>query len=170
MFLASAISSMSAGASALGVRAAPKGGVTVDVDLTFLWSAIAFVILLVVLKPVLLDPMLKLFEERERRIEGTKAEALKLDDAATAALVRYEDEMKLARAAGTVEREARRAEGRKVENEIIGKVREATSETIAAGRKELQAEAVEARAVLRGEAKSLAGALASRVLGREVQG
>ena len=117
MLLASSLLSTSAATFALGLGAGAKGAVTVDVDLTFLWSILVFVVLALVLKPLLFEPMLRLFEERERRIEGTKAEARKLDDAAGQALSRYEDEMKKARAAGNLEREAHRADGQKIESE-----------------------------------------------------
>lgn len=170
MLLASSLLSTSAATFALGLGAGAKGAVTVDVDLTFLWSILVFVVLALVLKPLLFEPMLRLFEERERRIEGTKAEARKLDDAAGQALSRYEDEMKKARAAGNLEREAHRADGQKIESEILGKVRGETTETVDAGRRSLQEEATGVRTALHGEAKGLARAIASRVLGREVQG
>jgi len=114
--------------------------------------------------------MLKLFEERERRIDGAKLAARKMDIASAEALTKYETEMKKARSAGNAEREAQRAEGLKVESEIVGKVREATTAAVTGGRKELEIEAAQVRALLQAETKALAGALASRVLGREVQG
>ncbi len=148
----------------------PKGGVTVDVDLTFLWPILILVALLFVLPKLLFEPMLKLFEERERRIDGAKLSARKLDEASAAALTKYETEMKKARSAGNAAREAQRAEGLKVESEIVGKVREATTATVNQGRKQLADEAAQVRAALQAETKGLAGVMASRVLGREVQG
>lgn len=170
MLLASSLLTTSVAASAVGLGAGPKGAVTVDVDLTFLWSILVFVVLVVVLKPLLFEPMLRLFEERERRIEGTKLDARRLDDAAGEALARYEDEMRKARVAGNAEREAHRAEGQRTENEILGTVRSATSAILTVGRKGLQEESTDVRAALKLEAKVLAGAVVSRVLGREVQG
>lgn len=169
MLLASSLLS-SASSDALGLHLVPKGGVVVDVDLTALWPIVVFVVLLLALKPLLFDPMLKLFEERERRIDGAKLAARKMDIASAEALTKYETEMKKARSAGNADREAQRAEGLKTENEIVGKVRATTTETVNAGRKALQEEAAQARTALQGEAKAIAGALASRVLGREVQG
>ena len=101
----------------------------VDLDVTLVGQVVLFlVLLLVVLKPLLFEPMLKLFEEREKRIEGAKLQARKMDEASAGALSKYEAEMKKARAAG--ERGARQApgpgrEGR--ESEILGEVRKATS-------------------------------------------
>ena len=39
-----------------------------------------FLILLIVLKPLLFDPLLQLFEEREKRIEGAKLTARRIDE------------------------------------------------------------------------------------------
>jgi len=177
MFLATRLFSTAASTTAsstnagttdgLGSRA---GGVIVDVDLTFLWSIGIIIVLFLVLRPVLFEPMLKLFEERERRIDGAKLAARKLDEASAKALTKYETEMKKARTAGTSERETQRAEGLKAEAEIVGRVRETTAETVDVGRRALQEEAAQARAGLKAEAGALASALASRVLGREVEG
>ena len=166
MFLASHL----AASSATSVFGVPKGGVTVDIDLTALWPILIFVVLLVALKPMLFDPMLKLFEERERRIDGAKLAARKMDQASADALTKYETEMRKARTAGNAERELHRAEGLKVEADIVDKVRESTATAMTTGRKELADEALEVRAALKNEAQALSGALASRVLGREVQG
>jgi len=161
---------LSADLADASVLAVPKGGVTVDVDLTFLWPIGIFLVLILVLKPVLFDPMLRLFEERERRIEGAKLSARKLDLASAEALTTYETAMKKARSAGNADREAQRADGLRTESEIVGKVREVTTESVNAGRKTLQVEAETARAALKADAGALAGAMASRVLGREVRG
>jgi F-type H+-transporting ATPase subunit b len=166
MFLAHSLLEASTLALGAGV---PKGGVVVDVDLTALWPIGVFVVLLLTLKPILFDPMLKLFEERERRIDGAKLAARRMDQASADALTKYETEMRKARSAGNAEREAQRAEGLKADNEIVGKVREATSATVNAGRKGLEEEAAVVRAALTEEAPRLAAVLASRVLGREVQ-
>jgi F-type H+-transporting ATPase subunit b len=172
MFLATSLLSQSTSTKDLATLATLKGGggVVVDADWTFLWSIGLFLILIVVLKPVLFDPMLALFEERERRIDGAKLAARKLDEASVRALTTYETEMKKARSAGNADRESQRAEGLKTEADIVGKVRETTAETVNVGRRALLEEAAQARAALKAEASTLAGALASRVLGREVQG
>jgi F-type H+-transporting ATPase subunit b len=142
----------------------------VDVDLTALWPVAIVIVLIVVLNPLLFSPMLKLFEEREKRIEGAKLAARKMDEASAGALAKYETEMKKARSAGNAERDVLRAEGLKAEGEVLGKVRDATAKQLADGRAQIQKDAATARALLKAEARGLAGAMASRVLGREVNG
>jgi F-type H+-transporting ATPase subunit b len=149
--------------------AAAERSVVVDLDITVVGQIILFLILLAILKPVLFDPMLKLFEEREKRIDGAKLQARKMDEASAGALSKYESEMQRARAAGNVEREKFRVEGAKAENEILGRVRGATAQSLEQGRKQLQTEVEEVRRALRADSAVLAGQLASRVLGNEVK-
>jgi F-type H+-transporting ATPase subunit b len=151
------------------MMAASGGGVVVDLDITVLGQVVLFLVLLVVLKPLLFEPMLKLFEEREKRIEGAKLQARKMDEASAGALTKYEAEMHQARAAGNAEREKLRLLGTKEENEILGKVRASTSATLDEGRKRLATEVGDVRRALRTESTSLGRQLAARVLGHEVE-
>jgi F-type H+-transporting ATPase subunit b len=144
------------------------GGVDVDFDVTLVVQIVFFLLLLGVLKPTLFDPMLKLFEERERRIEGAKLLARKTDEASAGALSKYESEMQKARAGANVERDKLRAEGVKLENEILAKVRASTTKTLAEGRSAITEQVNAARASLKAEMAPLAKELAARVLGREV--
>jgi F-type H+-transporting ATPase subunit b len=151
------------------VMAGSGGGVVVDLDVTVVGQVVLFLILLVVLKPLLFEPMLKLFEEREKRIEGAKVQARRMDEASAGALSKYEAEMQRARAVGNTERDKLRAQGTKEENEILGKVRESTAATLEAGRKRLVTEVGEVRRALRAESTGLGRELAARVLGHEVE-
>lgn len=152
----------------LSAGVAPQA-INVDVDLTFVVQLVLFVGLTLVLKPVLFDPMLKLFEERERRIDGAKRAARKLDDKSATALDRYDAELGKARAAATVERDKIRAEGLKREQEVLAAVRTVTAKALDDGRRAARAEADRVRADLKKDAAVLARDLAKRVLGREVQ-
>ena len=152
----------------LGSAASSGGGVDVDFDVTMLVQIVFFLILLAVLKPMLFDPMLKLFEERERRIEGAKLQARRTDEASAGALSKYESEMQKARASANLERDKLRAEGVKTENEILARVRAATAKTLAEGRSQIGEQVTAARATLKTDVAALAKELAGRVLGREV--
>jgi F-type H+-transporting ATPase subunit b len=147
-----------------------EGPVTVDLDASTLIQIGLFIVLFLVLKPVLFDPMLKLFEERERRIDGAKLAARKMDEKSANALTKYETEMGKARAAANQERDKLRAEGVKTENEILDKVRKATAATLEQGKRQARDEAARVRTALQTETQEMAKQLAARVLGREVQG
>jgi F-type H+-transporting ATPase subunit b len=151
------------------LAASAPQAITVDVDSTFLVQVVLFIGLTLILKPVLFDPMLKLFEEREKRIDGAKLQARKIDEKSVTALTKYDGEMAKARAAGGVERDKIRVEAVKREQEILAAVRAAAAKTLDDGKRAAQAEADRARASLKAEATTMARDLASRVLGREVQ-
>src|SRR5258708_36677902 len=106
--------------------ASAGGGVEVDFDVTVLGQVILFLLLLLILKPLFFDPMLRLFEEREKRIDGARLLARKIDEKSATALTTYETEMAKARTAANVERDKLRAEGLKKESEILAKVRAST--------------------------------------------
>jgi F-type H+-transporting ATPase subunit b len=152
-----------------GLLAAAPQAIQVDFDATFLVQLVLFSALTLILKPLLFDPMLKLFEERERRIDGAKMQARQMDERSATALAKYESEMAKARAAANADREKIRAEAVRKEQEILGSVRASTTASIEAGKKAALADAQRVRAALKTEATALARDLAGRVLGREVQ-
>lgn len=151
------------------LAAASRGAIDVDVDLTFVVQLVLFVVLTLILKPVLFDPMLRLFEEREKRTLGAKLLARQTDEKSAEALTKYEAEMGKARAAANAEREKIRAEALKREQEILAAVRASTAKALEDGKQAVHAEGAKARAALRAEAGTMARELAGRVLGREVQ-
>ncbi len=145
-----------------------ESAVNVDMDGTLFVQLVLFVVFLFTLKPLLFDPMMKLFEEREKRIEGTRRKASKEDERSAKALAEYEKILAAAREAGTVERDSLRTAGLKQESELLGKVRTQTAATIEQGRAAIAQEAQAARRQLKADAAALGRELASKVLGREV--
>jgi F-type H+-transporting ATPase subunit b len=145
-----------------------EGAVTVDLDASLLVQLGLFVVLLLVLMPALFDPMMRLFEERERRIEGTRHQATKEDERSAKALAKYEAVLSKARDLGASERDALRAEGQKREAELMTRVRAQTADTLERGRTAIAKESQIARDQLRTEAQGLGRDMAARVLGREV--
>jgi F-type H+-transporting ATPase subunit b len=151
-----------------GAVSVAEGAVTVDLDASLLIHLGFFLVLLLVLKPALFDPMMKLFEEREKRIEGTRHRATKEDERSAKALAKYEASLNKARDEGARERDALRAEGQKREADLMGRVRAEVAQTLESGRTEITKEADAARLQLRAEAHGLGRDMAARVLGREV--
>ena len=160
--------SLSGVSTVSSLSAVAEGGVNVDLDASFVVQIALFVILLLILKPLLFDPMMRLFEEREERIDRTIEKARKTDEASAKALAKYEAILGKAREAGSAERDQIRGQGAKKEAEVTAAVRAQTAATVEAGRAAIANEAKDARAKLQAEAAGLGRAIASRVLGREV--
>ena len=154
--------------SGVSISTFAEGAVNVDLDASFVVQAVLFVVLMLVLKPLLFDPMMRLFEEREERIDRTIEKARKTDEASAKALAKYEALLAKAREAGSAERDQLRAQGAKREAELMTQVRSQVTGTLDQGRAATAAEAKEARTRLQGEATQLGRQIASRVLGREV--
>lgn len=153
-----------------GVLSQRGGGVSVDFDKTLFVQVGLFVVLWLALKPLLFDPMLKLFEERERKIEGTITDARKIDLQSADAKATYDEALAKARAAGALERDRLRAEGIKKENELLTAARVASQKKLDEGRTQSLQEVDAARSDLSKERQVLARDVAARVLGREVNG
>jgi F-type H+-transporting ATPase subunit b len=148
---------------------AASSGVTVDLDLTFAGQIVLFVLLFLVLRPLLFQPMLQLFEERERRIDGAKKDARQMYADADAKMAKYDEELLGVKRAAGEERDALRAEGLRREAVILAKVRTETNVMLEEGKAKIAKEAEGLRTELTATAQSLAREMASRVLGREVQ-
>lgn len=152
------------------LASAASGGsaVPLDIDLTFTLQMLLFAVLIVVLKPLLFDPALKIFEERERRTDGAREEAREMQERAGELLEKYEAELAKVGRTAAEERDKMRAETTRLENEIINQAREATAKILADGRSQIADQVTKIKADLDRESERLAHQLAARALGREV--
>ena len=91
-------------------RVLASSDVTVDFDPTFLAQLLLFTTFVVVLRPLLFDPLLRVFEERERRTVGAKREARDMDQKAAELLKEYETRLEKVRSEARIEREKQRGE------------------------------------------------------------
>jgi len=143
------------------------GPIDLDFNNVVVFQVVIFVFLIVVLKPLLFDPMLKVFALREDRTEGARAAARKLEEEAGELLTRYEAELTRVSQAAAQERERLRAETAKLEAQILHEAREAAAKIVEDGRRRIETEVNAIRFELGKQSERLAGDIASRVLGRE---
>ena len=145
-----------------------EGGVTLDFDMTFVAQMVIFAIFIIIVKPLLFDPLMKLFEERERRTEGAKVLARRMDERAGELLRRYESELDAVRRVAGEERDKLRAEAQRLEAQILADARAEAAKLVEEGKKKLDVERKTIRAELSARAPQIAKDIASRVLGREL--
>jgi F-type H+-transporting ATPase subunit b len=144
------------------------GAVNIDFDLTFIGQMVIFAALIVVLKPLLFDPVLGLFAEREKRTDGARAAAREMQERAGELLRKYEHELeKVSKVAGE-ERDRIRAETARLEAEEMLVARQLTAKIVDEGRESIAEEIHEIRFELGRNSEHLARDIAGRVLGREV--
>ena len=147
-------------------RVAMAGGVPLDFDRTVLLQIVVFTVLIVVLKPLLFDPVLKVFALREERTEGARAKARELQEKAGDLLLRYEKELERVRQVAAEERELLRSETSKLEAEILAEAREATTRIVEGGRRRIEAEVNSIRVAVGAESEKVAQLIVERVIGQ----
>jgi F-type H+-transporting ATPase subunit b len=153
----------------VGALAESSGGaVNVDLDLTFLGQMVVFATLIVILKPLLFDPVLGLFQERERRTDGARADARRMQEKAGELLREYEHEMEKVHRVAAEERDKMRAETARLEAREITEARALATKIVEEGRQRIAEEIHEIKFDLGRNSERLARDIAARVLGREV--
>lgn len=142
--------------------------VTVDFDKSVLLQMALFSVLIVVLKPLLFDPMLRMFALREEKTDGAKAEARSMQERAADILSSYEKELERVRADASEERDRLRKETARAEAEILAEARAATDAIVHEGRARIELESASFKRDLEEMGQRLSGELGQRVLGREL--
>lgn len=142
--------------------------VNIDFDKTFLFQMVLFALLVYVLKPLLFEPVLRIFEEREKRTDGVKAEARAMQERAGELLRKYERELERVNRAAAEERERIRVETAKLEAKILTEARESVQKILDDGRARIDEQATAIRFDLGKESEKLSREIATTVLGREV--
>jgi F-type H+-transporting ATPase subunit b len=147
-------------------RAMAGGGVPLDFDRSVLLQIVVFAVLIVVLKPLLFDPVLKVFSLREERTEGARATARELQEKAGELLRKYEKELERVQQVAAEERELLRSETAKLEAEILRDAREVTTRIVEDGRKRIETEVNSIRVAVGAESEKVAQMIVERVVGQ----
>jgi F-type H+-transporting ATPase subunit b len=147
-----------------------SGGSIIDLDGTVFVQLAMFFIAFIVLHALVFKPMLALLEAREVAIDGARDDAKRLEVEVREKQASFEGELRKVRGASSEERDKLRAQGQELERTLLEKVRVETQATLGDARQRLDAEAQTARQRLHAGTPEMAKAIASKILGREVQG
>ena len=130
-----------------------------------IWSALWFVIILVVVWKVALPKLNKMLDERSAAIEGNMAKADEAQKKAEAALEEYTRQLAEARTEAGEIREAAREDGKKIVAEAKDTASSEAARITATAHTQIEAERQTALVSLRSEVGSLALDLAGGVVG-----
>lgn len=144
-------------------------GSIIDLDGTIWVQLGLFAVAFLLFRPLIFRPMVALFEAREKAIEGSKLEALRLQDEAAAGTEEFDAEMRRLRLQAGEERDRLRAEGQRLERAVLDRVREETDKQLAEADAKLATEAARLRTDIDRSVPVLAKQIASKMLNREVQ-
>jgi F-type H+-transporting ATPase subunit b len=140
----------------------------ISFDGTLVVNIVLWLVLFVLLRPLLWEPMIKLFSAREGGMGGSRDEAKRLEAEAKTKREEYEAKLKAARTAAASERDRVKSEALKREAEIVGAARNKVAEAVEAQRATLRTEREKLAAELKTMIPGLAKDIASKALGREV--
>ena len=128
----------------------------------------AFVALVFPLNALIFRPLLRVMDEREEKIEGSRRRAADVNAQAEAALARYEEALRDAREESMLERRSQ-LEAARADLVFITRRAHAEAESeLENAREELDDSLRAARETLRGGAEELARIAAERILGRSL--
>ncbi|MEY4510080.1 MAG: hypothetical protein RLZZ450_2202 [Pseudomonadota bacterium] len=147
-----------------------SGGSIIDLDGTVFVQLAMFFIAFIALYVLVFKPMVALLDARDVAIEGAKDEAKHLDAEVLEKQASFEAQLKRVQSTAGEERERLRAEGQELERKLLETVRVETTQLLNDAKAQLDSESVTARSELVAQRPELARIIASRVLGREVQG
>lgn len=146
-----------------------SGAIQLDLNVTAVAQFILFTAFVVLMKDLIFDPLIRVFEERERRTAGAIDDARDLDERALELKAKVDARLEEVRRDAAADRERARSKLKKMEGELLGAAREAATEKLTAGLGKVDAEAATIRKDLDGQRGTLAAEIASRVLGRGVR-
>lgn len=134
-----------------------------------LFLHIAIILLMIfVLNRTLFRPVNRVLEEREHRTVGRSGEARGVLQRVEESLTRYERTLREARAESYRLLERQQAEATGERQQKVGLVKKEVGDLIEGQKREIQAQADDARASLESEARRVAATLSAQILGRAV--
>lgn len=132
------------------------------------WSAICFLVILLIFWKLVLPAFQELLQEREDRIEGGLKRAEAQQAEAKAALEKYNAQLADARAEAAEIREQARQRGKQIEAEAKAQAEEESRRIVASGHKQLEASRAQVVSELRSDIGQNSINLAEKLLGGEL--
>lgn len=140
----------------------------IPADYDIVWSLVCFLIILFFFSRYVLPRVKKTLDARSEEIEGGIKKAERAQAEAAAALDKYNEQLSEARAEAGRIREAARADGVKILNDLKAQAQAEAARITANASAQIEAERQSALVSLRGEVGSLAIDLASGVIGESL--
>ena len=140
----------------------------ISVDWTLGLQFVNFIILLIILNKILYRPLMKVLAERREAIDGSHARAKDLEEGIEEKMQRYQQQLSDAKKIANEERNKLKKAAVEEEAILLADANGKASVRLQAIKAKVADEAAEASKTLKGEAETLAGQIATKVLGREL--
>ncbi|MBI5525463.1 MAG: ATP synthase F0 subunit B [Deltaproteobacteria bacterium] len=140
----------------------------IDLDYTVFLQAFIFLSLFLILRKLLFEPYLALFEERERLVAGMKDEAAALDKDFRDKAAVFDGHVREATAKAAAIMEKLKAEGQAAQRDILGRARRDAAARVEEAVKGLKAETESVRKDIERDIGTIALQITEKVLGRKI--
>ena len=142
--------------------------VSIALDYTFFIQMGLFICLIFILNVLLYKPVLKVMEERGKKISGLEGDAELLGDEVEKKLADYRARINEAKDAGNAKRAVFKKEGLDRETEILGVAHEDAQKTLSDAKEKISKEAEVALKKLQEMSKEMGTNIAEKALGRSL--
>ncbi|GAM11281.1 ATP synthase subunit b [Geobacter sp. OR-1] len=140
----------------------------IELNLSFVFQVINFLLLLLILNIFLFKPIRKVLADRESELTGAREKAAAVDKDVADKMAAYEARLKEIKGKGFEERESLKKEALGEEAKLLEAARAEAGATLSAIKQKVAKEATDARAALQEQAKSLSLEICEKVLGRSL--
>ena len=140
----------------------------ISLDWTLGLQFVNFIILLIILNKLLYKPLQKMLAERRETIDGGHDRAKSLQADIDEKMQRYQQQLNEAKAAANEERSQLKKAAGEEEAAMLAEAHGKASARLQAIKSQVASEAADASKTLKSEAETLAGQIATKVLGREL--
>jgi len=140
----------------------------ISVDWTLGLQFVNFIILLIILNKLLYKPLMNIIAERRQAIEGSHDRAKSLEADIEYKMQRYQQQLNDAKSAANDERNKLKKAATEEETKILSEAQGKATVRLQAIKAQVGEEATAASKALKSDAESLAGQIATKILGREL--
>jgi len=145
-----------------------SGGSLIDLDATLFIQLGIFLLVFLLLRSLLFRPVIQLIEKRREVTVGKREEAERFERDSAELQEEFNKQMAEIRSSAGAEKDRIVEQARRQERDILNKAREDARSIVEEAKADAMKQAEIARSEIREEIDSLASAVASRILGREV--
>lgn len=140
----------------------------ISLDWTLGLQFVNFIILLIILNKFLYRPLLKIMAERRETIDGAHIRAKSLDLEIEDKMQRYQQQLSEAKTVANEERGRLKKAAAEEEAVLLTEAHQKATARLQVIKTQVAAEAKDAGKTLKSEAETLAGQIATKILGREL--
>ncbi len=137
-------------------------------DWTIILQFVNFIVLMAILNAILYRPMRNMLKHRKETIDGSHERANELEAQIDEKMARYEEKLQEAKLQGNQEKNQLRQAAAEEEASILGEARDEANQRLQTVKDRVAGEADAAGKKLKADAESLAGDIATKILGRSL--